>query len=142
MSEIEVVDVTTDWTTVRCEMRYSEDLRRFFRGEEFITEYDVPIDHVPERIVVIPVLADLCPVAWANGATVHVPAVDAEYLDALRLPAARSSRCTPHSCKVGRSASGRRYRTSRRTPTGARFCSAAGSTRPRRSCDIVTRTRR
>ncbi|HKJ59814.1 MAG TPA: hypothetical protein VKA37_11330 [Halobacteriales archaeon] len=84
MTAIAIGPVSTDGSTLRCPVSYGGPLRRFFSGEPFVADYDVDLADVPESVAVIPVLAHVCPVAWANGATVRAPAVDAEFLDSLR----------------------------------------------------------
>ncbi|ELY49375.1 hypothetical protein [Natronorubrum sulfidifaciens] len=83
MSSIVIDHVSADGTTLECDVRTSADLERFFTTESFRTNYDVPIETVPEGILAIPVLAQVCPVAWANGADVYVDEVDATFASAL-----------------------------------------------------------
>ena len=85
MSEITIGRVDVDGETLRCPVSYDRPLRRFFTGREFVADYDVVIDEIPESVAVIPVLAHVCPVAWANGADVRVRSVDAEFLESLRV---------------------------------------------------------
>lgn len=84
MAAISIGSVSTSGSTLRCPVSYDGRLRRFLSGEPFVADYDVELDSVPESVAVVPVLAHVCPVAWANGATVRVPRVDAEFLESLR----------------------------------------------------------
>ncbi|QRV17604.1 hypothetical protein JMJ58_21735 (plasmid) [Haloterrigena salifodinae] len=84
MSSIVIDHVQADGTTLEADVRTSGDLERFFTTESFRTEYDVPIADVPEGVLAIPVLAQVCPVAWANGADVYVDEVDATFAAALQ----------------------------------------------------------
>jgi hypothetical protein len=84
MAAISIESVSTSGSTLRCSVSYDGRLRRFLSGEPFVADYDVDLSAVPESVAVIPVLAHVCPVAWANGATVRVPRVDAEFLESLR----------------------------------------------------------
>ncbi|WP_436926253.1 hypothetical protein [Halosimplex amylolyticum] len=72
-----------DGSAIECEVTPPRELRRFFTGEPFRVEYDVDVSSVPRAIATIPVLAHVCPVAWANGVDVDVPVVDSTYLDSL-----------------------------------------------------------
>ncbi|RQG97113.1 hypothetical protein [Natrarchaeobius chitinivorans] len=83
MSSITIERISAKGTTLECEIRPSADLERFFSGEPFRTDYDRSIEGVPEGVLVIPVLANVCPLAWANGADVYVDEVDAEFARAL-----------------------------------------------------------
>lgn len=82
-SALTVTDVRVDGGDLACTVSVPRTLRRFFRGDEFTVSYDVDIAHVPEHVLTIPVLAHLCPVAWATGTDVHVGAVDRTFYDSL-----------------------------------------------------------
>ncbi|UHQ95331.1 hypothetical protein [Haloterrigena alkaliphila] len=99
MSSIVIDRVSADGTTLECDVRTSADLERFFTDESFRTEYDVPIDDVPEGILAIPVLAQVCPVAWANGADVYVDEVDETF--AAGLEEVKASLCSMHDFLEG-----------------------------------------
>ena len=79
MSSIVIDRLAADGSTLECDVRPSADLERFFTGEPFRTSYDRSIEDVPEGVLAIPVLANVCPVAWANGADVYVDEVDATF---------------------------------------------------------------
>ncbi|RKD97353.1 hypothetical protein [Halopiger aswanensis] len=83
MSSIAIDRLETDGSTIECEIRPSADLERFFTGEPFRINYDCAIEDVPDGVLAIPVLANVCPVAWANGADVYVDEVDATFARAL-----------------------------------------------------------
>ncbi|WP_123539019.1 hypothetical protein [Halosimplex salinum] len=80
---VEVTDVRATGTTVECTIDYSKDLSPFFDESPFYVEYDVDVSDVPESILTIPVLAQVCPVAWAAGADVYAPVVDRRFLESL-----------------------------------------------------------
>lgn len=82
VSEIVVEDVRAEGGCVSYDYECLPDLRRFV-AEDFAVEYDVDVSDVPESILVIPLLANLCPVAWAAGADVFVPRADETFLRAL-----------------------------------------------------------
>jgi hypothetical protein len=83
---IVVTDVRTDARTDGRRVKYEYDLspgvRRFF-SEEFAVEYDVDVGDVPESLLVVPLVAHLCPVAWATGADVYAPRIDGTFLRSL-----------------------------------------------------------
>lgn len=83
MSAIIIDSVTADDDTLEATIRPSDDLERFFTGQPFRTRYDCTIESVPEGVLAIPVLAHVCPVAWAQGADVYVDEVDASFARAL-----------------------------------------------------------
>ena len=83
MSWIAIDRIDADGSTLECDLRPSAELERFFTGEPFRVSYDRSIEDVPEGVLAIPVLANVCPVAWANGADVYVDEVDATFAHAL-----------------------------------------------------------
>ncbi|GAB3036017.1 hypothetical protein [Natronobiforma cellulositropha] len=78
-----VDDVDATGTDLECSITVTPDLERFVSGEPFRASYDVPIEDVPEGVLVVPLLAQLAPVAWATGADIYVPTVDARFARAL-----------------------------------------------------------
>jgi len=80
---VAVTEVTTDGPTVECALEYSDDVRPFFGEERFTVSYGVDVSNVPEGVLTIPVLSQLCPVAWAVGADVRAPTVDERFVDSL-----------------------------------------------------------
>lgn len=50
---------------------------------KFFVEYNTSIEGVPEAILIIPFLALICPIAWANQADVFVETVDETFLRSL-----------------------------------------------------------
>lgn len=47
-------------------------------------ESPIDLSSVPEGILAVPLLANVCPIAWAADATVHVDVVDREFRDSMR----------------------------------------------------------
>ncbi len=72
-------DVDADGTDLECSITPSPALERFFTGEPLRVSYDVPIEDVPEGVLAIPALAQVCPVAWTQGGDVYVEEVDAPF---------------------------------------------------------------
>lgn len=71
--------------TVHYEVEYGADAGRYFSGVPFFVQYDRHLDlqGVPDGILVIPLLANLLPVAWAIGADVRVERLDRAFHDSL-----------------------------------------------------------
>jgi len=109
MSSIIIDEISTHETTLECSVRSAADLERFFTDESFRTSYDVPIGDVPEGVLAIPVLAQVCPVAWANGADVYVDEVDATFARALE--DVKESLCDMHDFLEGDALRAPNYRT-------------------------------
>ena len=48
------------------------------------TQSPVDLSTVPEGILAVPLLSNVCPIAWAADATVHVDVIDREFRDSMR----------------------------------------------------------
>lgn len=83
-ADLTVTDVTVDGSRVDYSVDPAPRLAQYFTGEDFYVAYDVDVSDVPESVLTIPVLAQVCPVAWTAGADVRVPAVDRRFLHSLR----------------------------------------------------------
>ena len=83
MTHLRVESVTAAGRTVRASVSCSRDLRRFFPNREFEVEYGTSVEDVPERVLVVPVLAQACPAAWTRGGDVYVDVIDASFRAAL-----------------------------------------------------------
>jgi hypothetical protein len=69
--------------TIHCDVRYGSKVSPYFSGESFFAEYDKDISEVPPGILVIPLLANLCPAAWIAGADVYVQQLDKQFYESL-----------------------------------------------------------
>ncbi|WP_123041925.1 hypothetical protein [Cohnella candidum] len=69
--------------TIQYRVEYGAKAARYFSGKEFFVQYDRPIRGVPEGILMIPLLANLLPVAWAAGADVYVDKLDRAFHESL-----------------------------------------------------------
>lgn len=83
-NELVVESVDAEGTRVTATVEGEGDVARFVRDEPFFAEYDVDVSDVPEGVLAIPVLAQICPVAWAAGADVRASTVDRRFLDSLQ----------------------------------------------------------
>lgn len=83
-NRIHVRNVTvSEGGTVRYSVQYGADVSRYFSGETFYVQYDRDMRQVPRGILMIPLLANLCPVAWIAGADVYVDELDKDFRDSL-----------------------------------------------------------
>ncbi len=71
--------------TVHYEVEYGVHAGRYFSGTPFFVQYDrhVDLQGIPDGILVIPLLSNLLPVAWAIGADVHVERLDRAFHECL-----------------------------------------------------------
>ncbi|WP_247728449.1 hypothetical protein [Halovivax limisalsi] len=83
MSRLSIDAVEADGTTLGATVSARGGMERFVSAEPFRVNYDRSIEGVPESILVVPVLAQVLPVAWARGATVEAPVVDATFAESV-----------------------------------------------------------
>lgn len=93
MSEFHVDDVAATNGKLRYSYTVSGELRRFFTDDAFFVAHDpdssegderIDLSMVPDHILTIPLLANVCPIVWATDGTVHVDSIDREFRDSLR----------------------------------------------------------
>ncbi|MFC5405035.1 hypothetical protein [Cohnella soli] len=82
---IYVNDVVARGNTVRYAVNYGSEAEKYFSGEPFFVEYDRDVSSVPKGLLVIPLLANLCPVAWVAGVDVYVDELDKGFYESLLL---------------------------------------------------------
>jgi hypothetical protein len=102
MNEVEIDRVTATGTGISGTVTTDGRVGRFFTDRPFVADYGVDVSSVPESILAIPVLAHVCPVAWATGATVRVGRVDAVFLESLRHVGRRLCEMYPEFMEGGR----------------------------------------
>lgn len=84
MNRVTVSIPTVDGHDLVGDVSTSGTVGRFFSGSPFRARYSESIDDLPASLRPVPVLAHVCPVAWATGADVVVERVDGLFLDGLR----------------------------------------------------------
>lgn len=80
IDELKISDNRVDF-----QLRVSKSLKRYFLKDNCYVQYDSTLDlrNVEHSILYIPMLAMTAPIAWAVGAEVNVPKLDAAYLRSL-----------------------------------------------------------
>ena len=82
---IDRVWLSEDGRRINYDYRATGRAARFFSGRApFYARYDVDLHGVPESILVIPLLANLSPIAWFAGVELHATEVDSDFASALR----------------------------------------------------------
>ena len=61
----------------------SRSLKKYFRSRFFFAEYDKDIQNVSTSILEIPVISNILPLAWAEGANIYVEELDKRYSESL-----------------------------------------------------------
>ncbi len=84
MAAIHIHSPTVRGETIQTEISPSRSVSRFFTGKPLKVSYNVSVESVPKALCTIPALAQVCPVAWANGASVSVGQIDEQFLAGLK----------------------------------------------------------
>jgi asparagine synthase len=72
-----------DDSTVQVEFEVSRELSRYFRAGELTVSYDLSVRDVSPGILVIPLLANIAPLAWVFDAEIRTTVCDETYLRSL-----------------------------------------------------------
>jgi len=75
--------ILLDRFTVSYDVKGSREMRKYFSGRGMFITYDSDITLVPNALLLIPLLSTLAPIAWALGAEISAPALDAGFMRAL-----------------------------------------------------------
>lgn len=60
----------------------SKDIKKYFK-ENFFIEYDVSVKEVPDSILIIPLLANILPIAWMVGFDIIIDSIDSDFYEAV-----------------------------------------------------------
>jgi hypothetical protein len=76
--------LTHDGRRINYSYRGTGRAAKYFSGRPlFYAEYEVDLSEVPESTLLIPLVANLAPIAWLAGVPMDVPTLDARFLAAL-----------------------------------------------------------
>jgi len=84
VNKVEVKNIEASGNRLSVHFHCTGNIKRFFTNNVFFAEYDTSIEEVPEAILVIPFLASVCPIAWANHANVCVGTICETFLHSLK----------------------------------------------------------
>lgn len=68
---------------IYCNFKCSGKVGEYFTENTFYLHHSENVEKVPKSILIIPVLANIAPVAWIAGADIYVNEIDEEFLEAL-----------------------------------------------------------
>jgi hypothetical protein len=68
---------------IYCHFKCSGKVSKYFNENNFYMKLNANVDSVPQSILIIPALSNICPVAWITGADIYVEEIDQEFLEAL-----------------------------------------------------------
>ncbi len=65
---------------------YDKSISKYFNSKEpFFVSYDIDVREVPESIAIIPLLANIAPIAWFAGFSIELNEVDEKFIQALEI---------------------------------------------------------
>jgi hypothetical protein len=82
---IDRVWLSEEGRRINYDYRVTGRATRYFSGRApFYAWYDVDLHGIPESILIIPLIANLAPIAWFAGVELHAAEVDSDFASALR----------------------------------------------------------
>ena len=84
--QIDLAKISKSDNKIQYELHIPRPLKKYFLNDSSYVQYDDIIDsrNIHNSILAIPIVSVLAPVAWAVGADVQVPELDANYLQSLK----------------------------------------------------------
>ncbi len=76
------IDISSSKNRIGYSYEVSKDIKKYFK-EDFFIEYDTSIKDVPDSILIIPLLANVLPIAWMVGFDVIVDSIDSNFYEAV-----------------------------------------------------------
>ncbi|MCM5663414.1 hypothetical protein [Galbibacter mesophilus] len=75
-----------DGKTIRYGYSYSASVGKYFHSKNiFYATYEIDVRQVPESIAIIPLLANIAPIAWFAGFEIEVDEIDSDFYHSLEL---------------------------------------------------------
>ncbi|NGU66468.1 hypothetical protein [Clostridium perfringens] len=83
MGKIIVNDLSIQKNKIICKLEVSNELNKIFREKEFWIEYFEDISNIGYDIAIIPLLANIAPIAWFTNSDIIIKSIDANFYDSL-----------------------------------------------------------
>lgn len=75
------IDASSSENRIRYSYEVSRDIKKYFK-EDFFIEYDASVKDLPNSILMIPLLANILPIAWMVGFDIVVDSIDSSFYEA------------------------------------------------------------
>ena len=84
MFKVDRISFTDSGTKITYDYSHSPEVAVFLnKKQQFFAEYDLDVSSVPASIAIIPLLANIAPIAWFAGFDIEAGDVDADFIAAL-----------------------------------------------------------
>lgn len=83
MREIRLIKIEKSGNRIVYHYSCSEELNRFFTGNDFILEYPESIEAVPDGVLAIPFAVIALPMGWLLDCDVYIPELDRDFHEAI-----------------------------------------------------------
>lgn len=84
-SEIIVDKIITSNRKLAIHFHCNGEIANYLKGDLFTAEYDCSIENVPESILIIPFLSNICPIAWITDTSIYCRQIDEQFLGSLNV---------------------------------------------------------
>ena len=84
LNKIVIEEISVQNNTINYKYNVSGEWKKYFNLEyEFFIQYSIDISSIPQSIAVIPLLANLLPVAWVCNAEIVLPICDKAFYESI-----------------------------------------------------------
>lgn len=83
MEKIELLHIQKKGNMVHYDFRYSENLKKYFTGVEFVIEYPEAIDQVPDGVLAIPFATNTLQIMWLANCELVIPEMDRDFYESI-----------------------------------------------------------
>lgn len=83
MKTIELLAIEKKENFIRYKFRYSEELKKYFTGEDFCITYPEKIELVPDGVLAIPFATNTLQIAWLADCELIIPELDRDFYESI-----------------------------------------------------------
>ncbi|WP_175638983.1 hypothetical protein [Metabacillus schmidteae] len=76
--------VVKDGNKILCKFKCIGEVNKYFNTNTFYLEVNEIVDSVPISILNIPILANICPIAWITGSDIYIDQIDKNFQESLK----------------------------------------------------------
>lgn len=83
MSYIQLDKIIKEKNTLKYDFHVSDDLKKYFSGEQFFIEYPENIENLPDCVAAVPFCANVLPITFLTHADLNVPEIDEWFINCI-----------------------------------------------------------
>ena len=83
MKKIELLNIEKQGRSIRYVFVYSDELSKYFTGEEFLLEYPENIESVPNGVLAVPFVSNTLQISWLTDCELIIPELDQDFYESI-----------------------------------------------------------